>query len=119
LQAVKEQFPGRELIACLELHTFSSLTKSFLPGYRDTMELADQAVVFYNPDTLAHKKLEMINPREVMEAFNRNGLLVFTSKQEFEKYLDSISWPGKVLLLMSSGNFAGINFQELAGRVVQ
>jgi UDP-N-acetylmuramate: L-alanyl-gamma-D-glutamyl-meso-diaminopimelate ligase len=118
LQAVKEQFPTKELIACLELHTFSSLTKSFISNYRNTMKLADQAVVFYNPDTIAHKRLEMITPGEVMEAFNNKELMVFTSRHDVERYLGTISWQGKVLLLMSSGNFAGINFQELADRII-
>jgi UDP-N-acetylmuramate: L-alanyl-gamma-D-glutamyl-meso-diaminopimelate ligase len=117
IEAVKGQFPGRKLVACLELHTYSSLTKSFLVHYRMTMERADEAIVFYNPDTIAHKRLEMITPKEVREAFNDNGLIVFTSAIDMKEHLFSLPWKGNILLMMSSGNFSGINFQELADRI--
>jgi UDP-N-acetylmuramate: L-alanyl-gamma-D-glutamyl-meso-diaminopimelate ligase len=117
IEAVKEQYPGRKLVACLELHTYSSLTKSFLVHYRKTMELADKAIVFYNPETIAHKKLEEISPAEVKAAFNADKLAVYTSVKDLKNHLYSLSWEGTVLLLMSSGNFSGLDFQEIVNRI--
>ncbi len=114
IEAVKEQFPAKKLIACFELHTYSSLTKSFLSHYHQTMKNADEAIVFYNPETIKHKRLEHISPEEIYKAFGKKGLKVFTSPNELRDYLDSINYHMKVLLLMSSGNFGGINFHQLA-----
>jgi UDP-N-acetylmuramate: L-alanyl-gamma-D-glutamyl-meso-diaminopimelate ligase len=117
IEAVKEQYPLRRLVACLELHTYSSLTKTFLAQYRNTMEKADNAVVFFNPDTLAHKRLEMITPEDITASFSRDRLEVYTSPSELKEFLFSRSWKDAVLLLMSSGNFSGIDFREIAGRI--
>jgi UDP-N-acetylmuramate: L-alanyl-gamma-D-glutamyl-meso-diaminopimelate ligase len=117
IEAVKEQYPRRKLVACLELHTYSSLTKTFLAQYRNTMEKADDAVVFFNPDTLAHKRLEMITPEDITASFSRDRLGVYTSPAELKEFLFSRSWKDAVLLLMSSGNFSGIDFREIAGRI--
>ena len=68
-EAVKTQFPERKLVACLELHTFSSLKKEFLPQYKNSMDAADLAIVYFNPHTIAHKKLEPITEQQVAEAF--------------------------------------------------
>jgi UDP-N-acetylmuramate: L-alanyl-gamma-D-glutamyl-meso-diaminopimelate ligase len=118
IDAVKEQYPSRKLVACLELHTFSSLTRTFLAQYRNTMDKADEAIVFFNPDTLAHKRLEMITPEDVTASFGKNSLAVYTSSPELTEFLYSHSWKNTVLLLMSSGNFSGINFREIAERII-
>ena len=117
IDAVKEQYPHRKVIACLELHTYSSLTKTFLAQYRNTMDKADDAVVFFNPDTLAHKQLEMITPEDITTSFERDKLAVYTSPEELKESLLSRPWKGAVLLLMSSGNFSGINFLEIAEHI--
>lgn len=112
--AVKKQFPNRELVACMELHTFSSLTEEFLNEYKGAMDLADKAIVFYNPHTIAHKKLQPITREQVLRAFNRKDMLVFTESKAVTDYLQTFSWNNKVLLMMSSGNFDGVDFKELA-----
>jgi UDP-N-acetylmuramate: L-alanyl-gamma-D-glutamyl-meso-diaminopimelate ligase len=117
IDAVKEQYPRRKVVACLELHTYSSLTKTFLAQYRNTMEKADDAVVFFNPETLVHKQLEMITPEDITASFGRDRLTVFTSPVELKESLLSRSWKDTVLLLMSSGNFSGIDFREMAERI--
>ncbi len=117
IDAVKEQYPNRKLVACLELHTFSSLSKPFLAQYRNTMGKADEAIVFFNPETLVHKRLEMITPEDITASFSRDGLIVYTSPGELKEFFLSRSWKGTVLLLMSSGNFSGIDFRELARRI--
>jgi UDP-N-acetylmuramate: L-alanyl-gamma-D-glutamyl-meso-diaminopimelate ligase len=112
--AVTEQFPGRKIVACMELHTFSSLTTEFLNEYQNSMNSADEAIVYYNPQTIAHKKLQALDPEQVHKAFNRSDLNIFTSSVELRKYLLDQSWSHKVLLMMSSGTFDGLDLDSLA-----
>lgn len=115
IQAVKEQFPGRRLVACFELHTFSSLNKDFLDQYAHSMDLADVAVVFFSPHALALKKLPMLSPDDIVHSFAKKGLLVFSDADQFQQFLRGESWQNSNLLLMSSGNFDGMNVKEFAG----
>ena len=115
IQAVKEQFPGRRLVACFELHTFSSLNKDFLDQYAHSMELADVAVVFFSPHALALKKLPMLSADDIVHSFAKQGLLVFSDADQFQQFLIGQSWHNSNLLLMSSGNFDGMNVKEFAG----
>jgi UDP-N-acetylmuramate: L-alanyl-gamma-D-glutamyl-meso-diaminopimelate ligase len=118
VKAVREQFPKQRLVACLELHTYSSLNKTFLSHYRNTMNAADEAIVYYNPETIRHKKLEDISVQEAKDAFNRKGLLVYTVREELEWHFHTSRWKDTVLLLMSSGNFSGIDFKILTGNIL-
>jgi UDP-N-acetylmuramate: L-alanyl-gamma-D-glutamyl-meso-diaminopimelate ligase len=117
-KAVKQQFPDRQLIACMELHTFSSLNKDFLDQYNGAMENADLAIVYYNEHTIAHKKLAYISPEEVRNAFGGNNLKVITDSEELKRLLIAFEWKGANLLMMSSGNFDGIDFLELGNRLI-
>ena len=112
-QAMKKQFPQRDLIACLELHTFSSLNQKFLSEYKDCMNEPDIAVVYFNPDAIKHKRLEHIDQEKVYKSFNRKDLLVFTSSLRLERYLKSLNLENKNLLMMSSGDFNGINLDMI------
>ncbi|MDB9725159.1 Mur ligase family protein [Salibacteraceae bacterium] len=112
--AMKNQFPDRQLVACMELHTFSSLSKEFLSHYNGAMQTADTAIVYYSPRTLEHKKLAPISKEMVAAGFNQKDLLVFTNSNELRTYLSNQNWNNKNLLLMSSGNFDGIDYNELA-----
>lgn len=112
--AVKTQFKERETVACMELHTFSSLTEEFLLQYNGAMDLADEAIVYFNPHTIEHKKLKAITTEQVLNAFNRKDLKVFTKSEDVSNYLKAKHWNNKVLLMMSSGNFDGIDFNALA-----
>jgi len=111
--AVKIQYPERTLYACMELHTFSSLTYEFLMQYQGCMDEADRAIVYFNPHTIEHKKLPPISITNVLDAFKRDDLIVFTESKELVSFLKSEKWLNKNLLMMSSGNFDGIDFQEL------
>lgn len=115
--AVKQQFAGRYIVACMELHTFSSLTEEFLNEYKGAMNTADEAIVYYNPHTIAHKKLKPITEEQVLKAFDRNDLKVFTESAAVVNYLKSKNWNNSVLLMMSSGNFDGVDFNQLAQEV--
>lgn len=108
--AVKEQFPDRNLLACMELHTFSSLNKAFLDHYAGTMDKADVAVVYFSPEVIAHKRLPAITIDEVKVAFGRNDLMVFTDVEALQSFLDQQEKENMVQLMMSSGNFGGIRF---------
>ena len=113
-QAVKQQFDNRKIIACMELHTFSSLNETFLAEYNGAMNDADEAIVYFNPHTIEHKKLKAISPEQVMHYFNRKDLKVFTESKTLVDYLKSQSLKDTVLLMMSSGNFDGIDFKHLS-----
>ena len=98
----------------MELHTFSSLNEEFLNQYKDSMNLADEAIVYFNPHTIAHKKLKEITPEQVHTCFNRKDLHVFTNSKDVTDYLKGEKWSNSVLLMMSSGNFDGVDFNVLA-----
>jgi UDP-N-acetylmuramate: L-alanyl-gamma-D-glutamyl-meso-diaminopimelate ligase len=117
VDAVSQQFPDRELVACMELHTFSSLSSNFLDHYKNCMDKAHYPIVYFNPHTIAHKKLPAITIEQVKEAFGNPGLSVYTDSTELEKKLLSINWKNKNLLMMSSGNFDGIDLASLAAKV--
>ena len=112
--AVKKQFSSRKLVACMELHTFSSLNEEFLKEYANTMDLPDEAYVYYNPATIAHKNIKPITDAQVVKCFNRSDLVVFTDSKYLIKELKSKSWINTNLLLMSSGSFDGVDFNNLA-----
>ena len=109
VKAVKKQWPNRKLVACMELHTFSSLTKEFLLEYDGTMNEADAAIVFFKEETLAQKRLDPISTDEVKSAFGRSDIEVFTSSEKLKDRLEQIELANSNLLLMSSGNFGGID----------
>jgi UDP-N-acetylmuramate: L-alanyl-gamma-D-glutamyl-meso-diaminopimelate ligase len=116
--AVKDQFSDRKLVACMELHTFSSLNKDFLDQYEGSMDKADTAIVYFNPETLKHKRLPDITPAEVKAAFSREDLQVITDSNGLAANLTALNWNNTNLLLMSSGNFDGLNLEELGNQVV-
>lgn len=112
-QAVKKQYPNKKLIACLELHTYSSLNAEFLTQYQGALDAADVAVVFYSPDAVAIKKLEEISKEQIETAFKRDDLIVYTNPEEFKSFLVVQEFDDSVLLLMSSGNYGGLDFDEV------
>ncbi len=118
VRAVKKQWPDRKLIAAMELHTFSSLTKEFLKEYSVSMNDADEAIVFYKEETIAHKKLDPISIQEVVASFGRADLIVFTTTDQLQKHLESMAWKDANLLLMSSGNFGGMNVDEFGASLL-
>ncbi len=116
--AMKKQFEKRRLIAVMELHTFSSLSKEFLPQYKDTMNEADQAVVFFNPEVLKHKKLPSISTEEVYQAFGNDNLIVMTESEQLVNWLRNLELANSNLLIMTSGNFSGVDIKALAADLI-
>lgn len=119
VKAVKHQFDDRQLVACLELHTFSSLSLKFLEEYRESMEAADVAIVYFNPKTLKHKKLPELTEQQVKKAFAREDLEVFTDSELLKNQLEQMNWKRKNLLMMSSGSYDGIDLNLLADSVTE
>jgi UDP-N-acetylmuramate: L-alanyl-gamma-D-glutamyl-meso-diaminopimelate ligase len=117
-KAVKELYPNRKLVACLELHTFSSLNVNFLPEYENTLSAADLQVVFYSPHTLEIKKLQPISEEDIRRFFGNQDIRVFTDTKIFETFLKEQSWQNTNLLLMSSGTFGGLDFDALANDII-
>lgn len=116
IQAVRDQFPGRRLIAVLELHTYSSLQASFLPQYAGALDPADEAAVFYSRHALEIKRLPPLDPAAVAEAFGKPGLAVLSAADDLRAWLEARDYQDANLLLMSSGNFDGINLATFASR---
>lgn len=116
--ALKEQYPERTLVACAELHTFSSLNKAFLSQYRRKLKAADVAVVYYNPQTVEHKRLEPISEEDIRTAFKREDLHVFTDSSRMVDFLKSLTWENANLLLMSSGTYGDLNLKALASELL-
>ncbi|WP_411768654.1 UDP-N-acetylmuramate--L-alanine ligase [Winogradskyella sp. A3E31] len=112
-KALKYQYPDRTLVACLELHTYSSLNAEFLKEYKGALDAADVAVVFYSPHAVEIKKLEEVTKEQIATAFERDDLVIYTNPDEFKTFLSSQEFKNKSLLLMSSGNYGGLDFEEV------
>ena len=113
VNAVKESYPDKKVVAVLELHTYSSLNQKFLPEYKDKLQAADEAVVFYSPHAVALKRLEPIPPELIVKEFNRPDLKVFTDPKKLHQYLYEKDLKNTALLLMSSGNYGGLQIDKL------
>ncbi|NOX47739.1 MAG: peptidoglycan synthetase [Chlorobi bacterium] len=117
-KAVKNQFPDRELVACMELHTYSSLSEKFLSHYKGCMDDVDFPKVFFSPHALQLKRLEPITTEQVKDAFDNPKLQVYTDSKELLAGLLKTNWRDKNLLMMSSGNFDGVDLNLLAEKVL-
>lgn len=113
VSAVRQQYPDHKLVACLELHTYSSLSQDFIGQYRHTLDLADEAVVFYQPETLALKNRPPIPPEMIRSAFNREDLTLITDSEALSTYIEGQNERPLVLLLMSSGNYGGLDLNRV------
>ena len=112
-KALKKQYENRTIFACLELHTYSSLNAAFLEEYRGALDAADKAVVFYSPDAVKIKKLDAATSAQIAKAFQREDLIIYTNPQEFKAFLFAENLKNTALVLMSSGNYGGLDFEEV------
>ncbi|MGG5505449.1 MULTISPECIES: UDP-N-acetylmuramate--L-alanine ligase [unclassified Myroides] len=112
MKAVREQYPNKQLIACLELHTYSSLNADFLSEYRGSLDVADQAVVFYSLDALKIKRMPEITTEQMQKAFELQALKTYTNAENFKTYIKNLDLKDSVLLFMSSGDYGGLNLNE-------
>lgn len=112
-KAVSEQFSNHVVLACLELHTYSSLNAEFIQQYKDSLSAADESIVFYSPKAIQIKKLTQIDAAEIKKAFGREDLIIFTEPTELHQYLANYNYKNHVLLMMSSGNYGGLDWGKL------
>ena len=112
-EAVKKQYENREVIACLELHTYSSLNAEFLGEYKGALDKADKAVVFYSPHAVKIKQLDEVTTAQIGAAFGREDLMMFTNPAEFKAFLLNQNLEQTAVVLMSSGNYGGLDFEEV------
>ena len=111
--AIKKQYSERTVLACLELHTYSSLNAEFLKEYNGALDAADKAVVFYSPHAVEIKKLETVSKEQIAKAFERDDLIIYTNPVEFKEFLFSQSFENTAVVLMSSGDYGGLDFDEV------
>ena len=116
-EAVKKQYAQRDVIACLELHTYSSLNAAFLTEYNGALDKADKAVVFYSPHAVKIKQLDSVSEEQISNAFQRDDLIIFTNPAKFKEFLFSQNLHQSAVVLMSSGNYGGLDFEEVKGLV--
>ena len=116
-KAVKEQYSNRTLIACLELHTYSSLNAEFLSEYKGALDAADKAVVFYSPHAVEIKQLDEVSKQQIADAFQRDDLIIYTNPTEFKAFLFEENLTNSAVVLMSSGNYGGLDFEEVKNLV--
>ena len=114
INAVRERYADKELIAAMELHTFSSLMADFLPQYKGCMAEADKALVYFNPKVIEHKRLKPITAEEVREAFGTDNVEVFTDSEALQARLREFCYDNTALLMMSSGTFDVVNINQFA-----
>jgi len=112
-KAVKKQYVDRTVVACLELHTYSSLNADFLKEYEGALDKADKAVVFYSPHAVKIKQLDEVTAEQIGNAFKRDDLIIYTNPNDFKEFLFDQDLKNKAVLLMSSGNYGGLDFNEL------
>lgn len=119
IEAVKQQYPNRKLIGILELHTFSSLNEAFMAEYKGAMDKADLAVVFYSKHALELKRMPDLPAEKVIAGFGKEGLLVMNDKEQLAHWLQNQSFENSNLVLMSSGNYDGIDMLTFAQQITQ
>jgi UDP-N-acetylmuramate: L-alanyl-gamma-D-glutamyl-meso-diaminopimelate ligase len=112
-KAVREQYADRKLLACLELHSYSSLNEDFLKEYVGALDPADEAVVFYSPHAVKIKRLKEVSADQIARAFQREDLIIYTDPKKFREFLFGQDLKNTALLLMSSGNYGGLDFEDV------
>lgn len=118
INAFKETYRGQQLVTCLELHSYSSLNMEYIPMYNGSLDESDQAMVYYNPAVVKSRRLPALSPGEVQKQFGKRGLEVYDTSSQLENALKQIGDDKIVLLLLTSGNFSGLDLNKLAIEVV-
>jgi len=114
MQAVKHQFPERKVAAVLELHTFSSLNEAFMPHYAGALDAADSACVFYSPHAMEIKRMPALAPEKIIQGFGLGNLKILTAREALEAWIGDQAKENDNLLLMSSGNYDGMDAVAVA-----
>lgn len=119
IEALKQQYPGRKLIAILELHTYSSLNEQFMEEYKGSLDKADEAAVFYSQHALELKRLPALPAAKIQQGFGKDRLAILTNREDLEKWLESFTYADTTLVLMSSGNYDGADMLTFANQITK
>lgn len=119
IDALKNQFPDRKLVACMELHTFSSLNATFLKEYANSMDKADTKIIYFNPHTIKQKRLPPLSSDKIKQSFRDEHLEIYTEKEKIEHKLINYNWEKRNLLMMSSGNFGGMKIHDISKKLLK
>ena len=117
-EAVAQQYDKHHKVYCLELHTYSSLNPAFIGQYKNVLNGADEAVVFYDPEALKVKNRSLLSEEEIKTAFGSENLIVYSNPKAFQEFIFEHQWNKSILLMMSSGNYGGIDWDTLKERVL-
>ena len=117
IEAARQQFPDKKLIAVFELHTYSSLNAAFMKEYAGVMDGVDEAAVFYSKHALELKRMPELDKSVIEKGFRKKGLNTFNNRKELEDWLNSRDYDNAVVLFMSSGNYEGINTEEFGKKI--
>jgi len=113
VEAIVSRYPKREIIACLELHTYSSLSSDFLPLYNGTLAGCTVRLVYFSPHAIELKKLKYLSKEAVSKAFGGNNIRVYDNSEEMFSFIKLQNYKCPVYLFMSSGDFDGFDFTRL------
>ena len=119
IDAVKQQYPTRKLIGILELHTFSSLNENFMNEYNGALDKADVAVVFYSKHALELKRMPDLPKEKVIAGFNKAVLVVLNDKEALWQFMQEQNYTDANLVLMSSGNYDGLDMVSFAESITK
>jgi UDP-N-acetylmuramate: L-alanyl-gamma-D-glutamyl-meso-diaminopimelate ligase len=119
VEAVSARYPGREIVACLELHSYSSLSPGFLPLYLGTLEKASTRIVYYNPHALQLKKLPPLSIEVVKNAFGDKNMMVFDNSEGMFSLIRQQKFNNPVYLFMSSGDYDGCDLKKISEELLK
>ena len=113
VNAVKELYPDRFLIGCLELHTYSSLNVDFIPNYLNTLNNCSESWLYFDEQELQRKGFAKLDRKFLLRAFNHPNMTIINNKKLLRQKINQIELDNTNLLLMSSGNFSGLDIKSI------
>ena len=109
VKAVRERYANRKIIAVFELHTYSSLQENFIEHYAHSLDAADVRILFLDEEALKIKNKQDLDETWLKEQFADESILVFKDAAQLKEKINLETTDNCVILLMSSGNFAGMS----------
>lgn len=113
VNAVREKYQNRKIIAFLELHTYSSLQENFIEQYANSLAKADVKFLYIDEEALKIKNKEKFDAQWLKKQFNDETIIVVEDKNDILELIKNELENNSVLLLMSSGNLGGLDIQQL------
>ncbi len=108
INALRETYPYHHLHCFLELHTYSSLNKNFLPQYYSTVNECDEITIYFDPKALEIKRMEALDLQFIKDSFGRQNMNVIDNPAELKVQMDIARKGRGLLVFLGSGNWAGM-----------